>query len=125
MRDYGILRLQVGTRSEGSQCDDALFDAVRERVIMTAERGKAGLSCKRMIVMAGQSAVEEEEEGTGLDHPRATQEQKEPMQAGATNLAGATQPLGKRAIFLGHNRSYLSNPPVTFLASIQLRSKTV
>lgn len=42
-----------------------------------------------------------------------------------TNLAGATQPLGRRTIFLGHGSSYLSSPLVTFLATIPFSAKNV
>lgn len=96
------------------------FGFVQDRIIVTAERKKGRLEEQENGYDArARARWWEEKEGTdlALDHPLTGRNEQ---RANATNLAGSTQPLGRRTIFLGHEKfvMYLWSPPVTFLATI-------
>jgi hypothetical protein len=101
-------------RSARGQRDNAQFDAAGENRAMTAERERTGFNSKRRIMVGVQKCSGGRgKRAVTLDHPQAAHE-KGPMPGGAPQLAGATQPLGKRTTFLGPRRSYLANPALTF-----------
>jgi hypothetical protein len=80
------------------------FGFVQDRIIVTAERKRADQKSKKMSMMP----VQERDGGKrkrALTWPWTTHlTERNEQKASATNLAGSTQPLGRRTIFLGHNK---------------------
>lgn len=101
------------------------FGVIQDRIIVTAERKKADLLEEQENEYDARARARwwEEKEGTDLvlDHPLTERNERRV----SANLAGATQPLGRRAIFLGHDKFvlYLWSPPVTFSSHHSLQRK--
>jgi hypothetical protein len=75
---------------------------------VTAERKKADLKSKEneYDACAGARCGKRKR---ALTLPRPPTDGENEWRPVPTNLAGATQPLGRRTIFLGHGNSYLSS----------------
>jgi hypothetical protein len=80
------------------------FSFVQDRIIATAERKKGDLKSKENEYDTSAGArCGKRKEGTDLCLGPPTDGGNE-WKASAANLAGATQPLGRRTIFLGHGQ---------------------
>src|SRR5271156_4423851 len=82
------------------------FGVVQDRIIVTVECKKADSLEEQENEYDARARARwwEEKEGTDLvlDHPLTERNERRV----SANLAGATQPLGRRAIFLGHDKLY-------------------